>query len=72
MFNTIPSPVLDGPLLDQLPEDCLLMDLASVRGLEAAEGGRPVLWARSLPGRLAPRSAAAAIRDAVYYILSEE
>ena len=72
VFNTVPSPVLDGPLLDQLPSDCLLMDLASVRGIQAAEGGRPVLWARSLPGRLSPRSAAEAIRDAVYYILSEE
>ena len=72
VFNTVPSPVLDGPLLAQLPADCLLMDLASVRGIEAAEGGRPVLWARSLPGRLSPRSAATAIRDAVYYILLEE
>ncbi|WP_295764771.1 dipicolinate synthase subunit DpsA [uncultured Oscillibacter sp.] len=71
VFNTVPSPVLDGPLLAQLPEDCLLMDLASVRGIEAGPEGRPVLWARSLPGRLTPRSAAAAIRDAVYYILLE-
>lgn len=72
VFNTIPSPVLGGPLLAQLPGDCLLMDLASVRGIEAAEGGPEVLWARSLPGRLTPRSAAAAIQDVVYYILSEE
>ena len=72
VFNTIPSPVLGGPLLAQLRPDCLLMDLASVRGIEAAEGGPEVLWARSLPGRLSPRSAAAAIRDAVYYILLEE
>ena len=72
VFNTVPSPVLGGPLLAQLPEDCLLMDLASVRGIEAAEDGPEVLWARSLPGRLSPRSAAAAIRDAVYYILLEE
>ena len=72
VFNTIPSPVLGGPLLAQLPPDCLLMDLASVRGIEAAEDGPEVLWARSLPGRLSPRSAAAAVRDAVYYILLEE
>lgn len=71
VFNTIPSPVLDGPLLAQLPKDCLLMDLASVRGIGTEEGGPEVLWARSLPGRLAPRSAAAAIRDAVYYSLRE-
>ena len=72
VFNTVPSPVLGASLLGQLPEDCLLMDLASVRGIETAAEGRPVLWARSLPGRLSPRSAAAAIRDAVYYILLEE
>ena len=72
VFNTVPSPVLTAPLLAELPKDCLLMDLASVRGIEAVEGGPEVLWARSLPGRLTPRSAAAAIRDAVYYILLEE
>lgn len=72
VFNTVPSPVLTGPLAAQLPPDCLLMDLASVRGITAEEDGRPVLWARSLPGRLSPRSAAAAIRDAVSYILLEE
>ncbi len=72
VFNTVPFPVLTGPLLAQLPQNCLLVDLASVRGIETAENGPEVLWARSLPGRLTPRSAAAAIRDAVYYILSEE
>ncbi len=72
VFNTVPSPVLTGPLKGQLPKDCLLIDLASVRGIEAGSEGPEVLWARSLPGRLTPCSAAAAIRDAVYYILSEE
>ena len=72
VFNTIPSPVLGASLLSQLPGDCLLMDLASVRGIEAAENGPEILWARSLPGRLTPRSAAAAIRDAVYYILLDD
>ena len=72
VFNTVPAPVLKGPLLAQLPPDCLLVDLASVRGIAAEEKGPEVIWARSLPGRLAPRTAAAAIRDAVYYILTEE
>ncbi len=69
VFNTVPSSVLGRPLLAQLPLDCLCVDLASVRGIEPAEN---VVWARSLPGRLTPRTAAAAIRDAVYYILLEE
>lgn len=33
VFNTVPFPVLGGPLLAQLPPDCLMMDLASVRGI---------------------------------------
>jgi dipicolinate synthase subunit A len=74
VFNTIPSMLLDGPLLAQLPKDCLCVDLASKPGMDqtAAEGlGLHFVWARSLPGRLAPHTAAAAIRDAVYYILLE-
>ena len=68
VFNTVPSLILTEPLAEQLEADCLAVDLASVRGIETA--GRPVIRAQSLPGRLAPRSAAAAIRDAVYYIWS--
>lgn len=75
VFNTIPSPVLDEPLLAQLPKDCLCIDLASVQGIDLAAAerlGLPHVWARSLPGRMVPRTAAAVIRDAVYYILLEE
>lgn len=74
VFNTVPSLVLDGPLLSQLPKDCLCVDLASVPGIDqttAAALGLPWVWARSLPGRLVPRTAAAVIRDAVYYIMEE-
>ena len=51
------------------------MDLASVQGIDLAAAerlGLPNVWARSLPGRLVPRTAAAVIRDAVYCILMEE
>lgn len=74
VFNTVPSPVLGRKLLKQLPAGCLCVDLASVQGIDlaAAESlGLPNVWARSLPGRLSPRTAAAVIRDAVYYILEE-
>ena len=73
VFNTIPSMVLDASLLEQLPKDCLCVDLASVRGLDltaAEEIGLRGVWARSLPGRLVPRTAAAAIRDTIYYMIS--
>lgn len=75
VFNTVPSPVLDGALLRQLPSRCLCVDLASVQGIDLAAAerlGLPNVWARCLPGRLSPRTAAAVIRDAVYYILMEE
>lgn len=75
VFNTVPSPVLDRELLEQLRAGCLCVELASTQGIDlaAAEGlGLPCVWARSLPGRITPRTAAAVIRDAVYYILLEE
>ena len=64
----------DEPLLRQLPRDCLCVDLASVPGIEqtaAAALGLPWVWARSLPGRMVPATAAAAIWDAVDSILKE-
>ena len=45
---------------------CLDDDLAA-----AEELGLPNVWARSLPGRLVPATAAAAICDAVFYIIKE-
>lgn len=75
VFNTVPSAILDEPLLAQLPKDCLCVELASVPGIDLAAAerlGLPNLWARSLPGRMVPRTAAAVIRDAVYYILLEK
>ena len=74
VFNTIPSMILDQTLLAQLPKDCLCVDLASRQGIDLAAAermGLQTVWARSLPGRLLPRTAAEAIRDAVYYILLE-
>ena len=74
VFNTIPSLVLDETLLSQLPKDCLCVDLASRKGIDLAAAermGLPNIWARSLPGRSLPRTAAEVIRDAVYYILLE-
>ena len=74
IFNTIPSLVLGESLLLQLPKDCLCIDLASRQGIDLAAAerlGLPNIWARSLPGRLLPRTAAVVIRDAIYYILLE-
>lgn len=74
VFNTIPSLILDAALLEQLRGGCLLVDLASQPGIDqkaAAAAGHSVIWARSLPGKLAPVTAAEAIRDTLYHILEE-
>jgi dipicolinate synthase subunit A len=75
VFNTVPSLILNEALLQQLPNNCLCVELASVQGIDLAAADRmkiPNVWARSLPGKLAPLTAAAAIRDTVYYIISNK
>lgn len=74
VFNTVPAPILSAGQLGELPPGCLYVELASVPGtdLAAAEAmGIQTVWARGLPGKVAPAAAAAAIRDAVYHILEE-
>ena len=74
VYNTIPAPILDAPLLRELPPDCFLMDLASASGVDfqaARELGLTAVWERGLPGRVAPRKAAAILRDAAYQLLKE-
>lgn len=75
IFNTAPALILDGARLRETREDCVIIDLASAPGgvdLEAAKWlSRQVIPAPGLPGKVAPRTAAAAIRDSVYHILEE-
>lgn len=75
IFNTVPALLFDAGLLRQLREDCFLLDLASAPGgvdLEAAQRlHRRARSAPGLPGKTAPRTAAAAIRDSIYHILEE-
>lgn len=74
VFNTIPAPILGETLLKQLKPDCLCVELASEQGIDLAAAdqiGLPNVWARGLPGRFVPRSAAQYIRDAVYNIIKE-
>ena len=75
IFNTVPSPVLDGPLLAQTKDSCVLLELASAPGgihrTAAEKLGRRLVEAPGLPGLVAPRTAAAAIRDSIYHILEE-
>jgi len=74
VFNTIPSLVINRKLLESLPTGCLVIDLASVQGVDeaaAAALGIRYIWARGLPGKLVPLTAAAAIRRAVYAMIEE-
>lgn len=75
VVNTVPARVLDRELLSELDARSLLLDLASKPGgvdFEAARDlGVRAVWALSLPGQVAPVTAGAAIRDAVYNILNE-
>lgn len=75
VFNTVPHRVLNRAELADLKPGCLVIDLASRPGgvdLSAAgELGVKVIWALSLPGRVAPVTAGRAIQTAIYHILLE-
>ena len=74
VINTVPSPVLMRRVLADCAPDTLVIDLASGKGGVADDAGDlcRVIHALSLPGRVAPRSAAAAIYDTVCHMLEEE
>ena len=71
----MPALLFDAGLLCQLRKDCFLLDLASAPGGVDLDAARElhcrVGTAPGLPGRTAPRTAAAAIRDSIYHILEE-
>lgn len=75
VINTIPSRILGQTELSCLSMETLVIDLASKPGGVdmdgAAQLGRRVIWALSLPGKVAPVTAGACIRDTVYNILHQ-
>ena len=75
IFNTVPAPLLTAPLLKRLRAECVILELASAPGgvdAEAAEAlGIPLIAAPGLPGKVAPLTAAAVLRDAIYHLLDE-
>lgn len=75
IFNTIPSIVLDNNLLSKINKDCLIIDLASKPGgidFEVAkEMELKTIWALSLPGKVAPVTAANIIKETVFNIIEE-
>jgi len=75
IFNTIPHVILDSEKLGRINKDCLVIDLASKPGgvdfEKAKEMGIKVIWALSLPGKVAPITAAKIIKDTVQNILKD-
>jgi dipicolinate synthase subunit A len=75
VVNTVPARVLDETHLAELAPGALVIDLASRPGgvdFEAAAAlGVKVIWALSLPGKVAPVTSGKNIRDTIYNILQE-
>lgn len=75
VVNTVPAPLLGVEELSALREGAWVMDLASEPGgvdQGAAQAlGVPVVWARGLPGKVAPRTAAEYLKGTVYHIMEE-
>ena len=66
VFNTAPSLLLSREMTARCP-DCLLIDLASQPGMQ----GDDVLWARGLPGKMAPESSGKLIAETILRLWKE-
>lgn len=75
IFNTIPVNVLDFKVLPKISDSCLIIDLASKPGgvdfETAGKLGKNVIWALSLPGKVAPDTAGDILKDTIINILDE-
>lgn len=69
IFNTIPAPVLDASMIQELPADGTIIDIASAPGgvdFEACKrAGIRAKLCPGLPGRFSPLASAQILRDAV-------
>ncbi len=74
IVNTVPAAVLTRALVAECREDVLILDLASGAGgvAKSALSLRRVIHALSLPGKVAPITAAADICETVTHMLEEE
>ena len=75
VVNTVPAQILGRKELEDLKEDALILDLASKPGgvdlYAVRELNRTVIWALALPGKVAPVTAGAIIKDTIYNMLRE-
>ncbi len=75
IINTIPHIILNKEKLKLLKRDCLIIDIASNPGgvdrKAAKEIGIKLIWALSLPGRVAPITSAEFIKETLENILKD-
>lgn len=75
IINTIPSIILNEEKLKLLDKNSLVIDLASKPGgvdyEKVSNIGVKVIWALALPGKVAPYSAAKAIKKTIYNEITE-
>lgn len=76
LFNTVPSPILTREVLDRIPVETLIIELASAPGgidpQAACSCPQKIQRAPSLPGRVAPFTAGKILFETIYRILMEE
>ncbi len=75
IFNTVPALIFSRERLEKLEKSTLLIDLASRPGgvdfNAAAELQVKTIWALSLPGRVAPKSAGRIIKNTILNMIKE-
>ena len=75
IINTIPFQILDSERLDLIKKDAVIIDLASNPGgvdrKVAREKEIKVIWALSLPAKVAPLTSAEFIKETLYHVLKE-
>lgn len=75
IFNTIPSLILDGNKLNKVKQDAVIIELASKPGgidlALAKRLGIKVIDGQSLPGKVAPETAAKIIFDTILNAYSD-
>ena len=76
IFNTVPQIILDRSNLRFVNKQCVLIDMASRPfgiDFDASKDEKlEVVWAPSLPGKVAPVTAARYMQETIYNILSEQ
>ena len=76
IFNTVPSMIFNENILKKVNPESVIIDLASKPGgidfEKASDLGLKVIWALSLPGKVAPITSGKIIKDTIINIFSEE